>query len=84
MSDTVYVASLEDSEGCGFTQISVHHSEAGATAALKTMVLTEYGLEGDSDSSGRAYSDYDADELIELLEDEHGHSAGVERHEVQS
>lgn len=73
---TVFIAAIEDGEGCGMIEVSVHATLEGATQALREMVLSEHNYKkADLDAM-------DADEIQELVDDDHGHTAKVEEHEV--
>lgn len=76
----VFIVGVEDHEGCGTIEVSVHTTLAGATVALREMVESEY--EGYKDFQGIDVHDMDADEITETIEDLFGKTAKVEQHEV--
>ncbi|MFE1597464.1 hypothetical protein [Methylobacterium sp. ID0610] len=71
----IYIAAIEDSEGCGSIETSVHLSLAGATKALRRMVHDEYGI------CARKLGRMNAEQICELI-DEDGHSAHVTEQEL--
>lgn len=75
---TYYLAFCEDHEGCGFQTYSLHLTEAGAKVAAKQMILEEEHLRARRDGAGRRFADYAPDELFEWLDEERGHSGGVQ------
>lgn len=94
---TVYVAYLEDSEGCGFVEMYVHATKAGADAAFIEMFEHEYGFDynsddededededdGDQEEGRKTLSKMTADELSDWLEEEHSRSGGVRVEKVR-
>ncbi|SEO42478.1 hypothetical protein SAMN04487843_101344 [Methylobacterium sp. ap11] len=72
----VFIAAIEDGEGCGMIEVSVHATLEGATQALRKMAEREMGYDEED------LAELDADEIQELVEDDHGHTAKVEEHEV--
>ena len=78
MNTKIYVAVMEDSEGCGTIATSIHASLQGATDALRKMVASEFRM------AAEGLADLDADEIEELINDEEGKTAKVELHEVKS
>ncbi|MGX7709570.1 hypothetical protein [Methylobacterium sp. Gmos1] len=75
---TVFIDAIEDGEGCGMIEMSVHATLEGVTQALRDMVEGEYHYDKDD------LDVMDADEISELVEDDHGKTAKVEQHEVRS